>query len=378
MKTRWIKPVGAGLIMVVLVPLVATAQAPAVSPSHAYVVSGYGTVGGEKAQGTPGSFFASVAPIFLFQFTDKVLAETELEFELEEGATKTGLEYIDISILLNDYVTVTAGKFLLPFGVFGQRLHPNWINRFATFPPLFGHGGGVEGIQPLVPVMADIGVMTSAVIPVGGGGRSFTFAGFATNGPMAEESAEMGGGMGEIPELAFGETVADNNNNKMLGGRVGFVAPNFEINVSTIWSQWGKSEFEPFAETPLVFWGYNGAADVRVGSLEVRGEWLRLFLDAEEVDTATMTSTVETVKRWGGYAQASYRLGDWEPVVRFSLVEPNEGAANDRLYQYGLGLNYWITPSIAVMGAFELNRDKFDMGSDLKNNRVLMHWAFGF
>ncbi len=77
--------------------------------------------------------------MFLFQFMDRVLFEVELEFELTGGVTETGLEYAQLDFLLNDNITLTGGKFLVPFGVFGERLHPTWINKFPTSPPLYGH-----------------------------------------------------------------------------------------------------------------------------------------------------------------------------------------------------------------------------------------------
>lgn len=171
------------------------AQAAAPEPTHAYVVSGYGTAGAMKIENATSSFFASVSPIFLFQFSDRVLFESELEFELEEGATKTGLEYANIRVLPTDYVTITAGKFLLPFGVFIQRLHPTWINRFTSSPPIYGHEAEIPGLEPLLPIAADIGVMANVVRPLGGIGRDLTLSAFVSNGPAAE--GPMGGGMGE-------------------------------------------------------------------------------------------------------------------------------------------------------------------------------------
>lgn len=371
-----------GLSVLLLAAVPALSQEAVLRPTHTVVISGYGTAGAMKAQARPSSFFAQVAPIFLVQFTDRVLFESELEFELEEGATRTGLEYASISLLANDYLTVTAGKFLVPFGVFGQRLHPTWINRFTSMPPLFGHEGGIAGSVPLLPVLSDIGVMGSAVLPLRGPGRSITFSAFATNGPMPEDEThgaqQMAGEHGG-PDLGFGESVEDNNGDKMIGGRLGLVlAPQLEINLSALRAEWGHATTRPNVDRGLRFWGFNAAADIRVGPLELRSEWVRLAVDEEEIDTLAMTSEIESVNKWGGYVQAAYRVAAWEPVVRFSLVDPSDHDPRDRLTQYGFGLNYYLTPSISVMAAFELNRDRFDAGSDLENNRFLVHWAFGF
>ena len=356
-----------------------SAQDAATRPSHAFVVTGYGTAGGLKSEDLNSTFFATVAPIFLFQFSDRVIAETELEFALEEGVTRTGLEYMNISILPTDNLSISAGKFLVPFGVFIQRLHPTWINRFVSVPPAFGHEAEIRGIAPLLPVIADIGVMASAVLPVGPRGQDLTFSAFATNGPALEANGGMGGMAGGAPAVVFGESAQDNNGDKMVGGRAGLVlAPNAEIDISAIRASYGDAQVAPNTGKRLGLYGLDAAGEFRRGRVGVRSEWLYVGVDAEEIDTLAMTSMIRPLKRWGGYVQASARVGDWEPVLRFSYVEPDTRMADDELTQYGVGLNYYITPSISIMAAFELNRDRFEAGRDLTNNRALIHWAFGF
>jgi len=351
-------------------------------PSHGFVMSGYGTAGWSKAQGVPNGFFTSIAPILLFRMTDKMFAEAELEFALEDGATETGLEYATVHYLANDYLTVSAGKFIVPFGVFAQRIHPSWINRFTSAPPVFGSHGGVPGNDPLLPILADIGVMASAVAPLGGVGRSVTFSAYLTNGPRTAEhfGEEEDAGHGARPEFGFGSASGDNNDNKMLGGRVGLVlAPNFEVDASALTSRWGYAEVGGNLDKPLAFTGYNLAVEYRPrAELELRTEWVWIRTEMEEIEGAS--SVIETLPQFGGYVQAAYRHGVWEPVVRFSLVDQDQSSehGDTQLKQYGLGLNYWFSPSIAIMAAYEVNRDAFASGADLPNNRLLIHWAFGF
>jgi len=329
-----------------------------------------------KTQGLPNGSFASLNPVLLFRMTDKIFAEAELEFGFEDGGTATGLEYATVHYLANDYLTVSAGKFLVPFGVFSQRLHPSWINRFNSMPPFYGHRGGIPGVDPLLPVIGDIGAMVSTVAPLGGVGRSLTFSGYVTNGPRVSEH-DMGR---ERPDFAFGAFSGDNNNAKMVGGRVGLVlAPGFELDLSALRSKWGEGEMTPNLGTSLFLTGYNVAAEYRpVAALELRTEWMWLRTGVEHMDTTTSTSEIETQPQFGGYAQAALRQGAWEPVLRLGLVNINQAEENERLTQYGVGLNYWLSPSVAVMAAFELNRDHFNNGADMPNNRFLIHWAFGF
>ena len=51
-------------------------------------------------------------------------------------------------------------------------------------------------------------------------------------------------------------------------------------------------------------------------------------------------------------------------------VVQDEGAT-----QAAFGIDYWISPSIAVMAGYEINREK---GPEVDNDRLVAHLAFGF
>lgn len=380
--SRWLS---VALIGVLAAPTALAAQR-ADLPSHSLVVSGYGTAGWLRGDGLSNGFFTSLAPIFLFSMSDRVFAEAELEFELEDGVTRTGLEYATVHYLASDRVTASAGKFLVPFGVFSQRTHPTWINRFPSAPPIYGGHGGVPGNTPLLPILMDIGAMASVVMPLNGIGRSIALVGYLTNGPRVEaagdheEAEEEEDGHGALPDLAYGASSGDNNADKMVGGRASLVlAPGFELNLSALTARWGTGEVGVNQGKPLRVAGYNLAAEYRPrGGLEFRTEWVWTRTDLEEVEDAA--SMIETRAQFGGYTQATWRRGPWEPVARFTLVDHNQGgdAETTWLRQYGVGLNYWFGPSVALMAGYEFNRDNFDQGMDLANDRFLIHWAFGF
>ena len=53
-----------------------------------------------------------------------------------------------------------------------------------------------------------------------------------------------------------------------------------------------------------------------------------------------------------------------------------DGTVTDQgAWQAGFGLDYWFSPSIALMAGYELNRED-DLQID--NDRVIVHIAFGF
>lgn len=340
-----------------------------VLPTNSFVMSGYGTVGyftrtqGERIN----AFTASISPIFLFQFQDKILFEAEFEFELQEGVTETGLEYAQLDYVATDNITFVGGKFLVPFGVFGERLHPTWINKFPTSPPIYGHHVSAFGTAPLMPILADIGVMGRATITPGP--WQITLNSYVTQGPAVEgeiDAEEPDPGEFEAPELEFPASSSDNNTGKMTGLRLDIALPPwFEVNGSFL-----NGDYDDLGV--LDFTGWNLAAEFRHRQFEVRGEYMQIRQEIEALEG------FQTLRRHGFYAQASYRTGPWEPVLRWTQIFDDQldgTLVSGGARQAGFGLDYWVGPSVALMVGYELNRES---GVELDNDRIVAHVAFGF
>ncbi len=369
--TLWI---GAGTPLIGQEPSEPSEDRARVVPTNAFVVSGYGTTGYlYRTQGdNRNEFFASVNPIFLFQFQDRVLFETELEFAVEEGVTETGLEFAALNFLATDNLTLVAGKFLVPFGVFGERIHPTWINKFPSSPPIYGHGATGFGVRPLMPVLADLGAM--ARVASTPGPWQLGLSAYVTQGPSLEEHDEEPEGEGgegvegqvEIPDFDFPASSGDNNRNKMLGARFDIALPPwFEVNFSFLNGDYDE-------ENVLDFSAWNVAGEARYKGFELRGEYMQT---RQEIETE---GGFPTLVRNGMYAQLEYRWQRWAPIIRWTQTfdskldgEPEEEGA----HQAAFGLSYWFAPSIALMGGYEINRED---GERLENDRFLIHVAFGF
>jgi len=337
-----------------------TSTSTRIIPTNNAVLTGYGTVGyGHRSGGAGNAFNATFAPIFLWQFQDRFLFAAELEFEIEDGVTETGLEYAQLDMILTDNATGAAGKFLLPFGTFGDRLHPTWINKFPSTPPIYGHGAGF-GAEPLLPVLADIGVMAKAVMTPGR--WSIGLNGYVTQGAQIEGEADGT----NPPEVHFPASSGDNNSNKMMGGRLDVALPPWmEVSFSGF-----SGKYDP--NNVLDFSAWNIAAEARASNFEFRGEYVQT---RQEYET---TAGFPLKIRNGLYAQGAYRWRDFEPVVRWTQafnskvdgVETVDGAS-----QFGFSLSYWFTPSLALMAGYEINREN---GTDIDNDRFITHVAFGF
>ena len=82
-------------------------------------------------------------PVLLVPFGDHWLVEARGEFEgaFQQqpngsfgGPVSKHLDYLQADYIANPYVTITAGRFLTPFGIFNERLYPEWIRALQPDP----------------------------------------------------------------------------------------------------------------------------------------------------------------------------------------------------------------------------------------------------
>jgi len=86
-----------------------------------------------------------INPVLLVPLGDRWLVESRAEFEGQfqrppgggpyGGPVTKHVDYAQVDYIANPYITVTAGRFLTPFGIFNERLYPVWI-RFLQPDPL--------------------------------------------------------------------------------------------------------------------------------------------------------------------------------------------------------------------------------------------------
>ncbi len=85
-----------------------------------------------------------ISPVLLVPLGDRWLVESRAEFEGQfqrppDGGPYAGpvtkhVDYAQIDYIASPYVTVTAGRFLTPFGIFNERLYPVWIRALQPDP----------------------------------------------------------------------------------------------------------------------------------------------------------------------------------------------------------------------------------------------------
>ncbi len=344
--------------------------------SHAFVMTGFGELGYTDLQGRPSTFGAAVNPIFLWQVEENLLVETELEVELEDRVANMDLGYANLSYVLSDEWMIGGGKFLTPFGLFSERIHPSWINRLPDAPLVFAHGTG------LVPP-SSLGVWARGAVRQGDQRLNYAF--FLTNGP-AMTVADPGGGAegdhGATGALEF-DNYDDINSNKAFGGRLGFLpAPELEVGVSGMWADVLPAGME---QASARLYGLDVTFQHRIpswkGNLRFLAEWVWSQVDSVAFPGVRAFDN----RRNGGYLQASFRflgaasdfLSRIEPVVRFDrLNQPNDVEGSFDEQRWTFGVDYWIGPSAALKVAWRM--DEILNGDREEGDALLVQFAMGF
>ncbi|MEO7932024.1 MAG: hypothetical protein ABIT76_02590 [Chthoniobacterales bacterium] len=319
------------------------------------------------------NFSAKFSPIFIWEITDRLLFEGEVEMELENSDTVVKVEYAQMSYLLNDYLTLGVGKFLSPLNNFVERYEPGWINKLPDTPLAI-----YDGILP----ESHIGAQIRGVIPLGV--SRVNFAAYVANAPRL---------IANDPE-ALGQLQFDNfsslSNDKAVGGRIGFEPlPWLEVGYGAQVSD--VSDADGLVGSPRAL---LQSVDLRVkrdspffkGGFTLLGQyaWTDVGRETYDADGSLGVGPVTfDNKRSGGYLQLSYRpkqlsefLNHFEAVVRADEVNaPSDapGAFDEK--RLTVGLNYYLLSATVVKAAYELDERN---NGEPNQNGFLLQFSSGF
>lgn len=355
-----------GLLLVGMVPVGASAQTGETSPENSgtrkFLLTGYGTANFVIPKEEPSTFSAGFNPVFLWKLSDHMLFEAEVEFELEEGTTETGLEYAQLWYTTSGPIMFGAGKYLNPSNMFIERLHPTWINKLPDIPlGLSGHGG----VQLLAGTQ--IGAQARGALPISS--AMLTYAAYISNGPALnteepppDEMEEHEHGAGPPGSLNFNNT-PDNNDNKAVGGRIAFLpVPELELGYG-IESGKASGEDSVFKDEDVPYLNnvvdltYVGNIQLIRGKLDIRGQYVWLNVDNPNIAPLDFENDSRA-----GFGQVAYRPDQsGSPVVsRFEIVArydeerlPDGAPESVDLTRWTGGLNFWIAPTSVLKVAYE-------------------------
>jgi porin-like protein len=297
-------------------------------------------------------------PIFHYGYKDFLLLESEFEFEIgEDGETEVALEYLTIDWFINDYIALVAGKFLSPIGQFQQNLHPGWINKLPTAPIGFMH----DQAQP----SAEVGVQLRGGfnVPIFDDASLMNYAVYVGNGPILELNEDGD----EIEAVEAAGFTSDEDDNKVFGGRLGFVPfANMEVGVS---GGLGNLALEDESDRDYDVLGFD--LFYRWKNLDLRGEYIK-----QKVGALASSVAPEGQKWEAWYAQASYKLmpSKFELVARYADFNSNHG--DQAQEQWALGLNYLFAAQGMAKFSYEFNDGL--AGEATNDNKFLIQLSYGF
>ena len=329
-----------------------------------FLLTGYAFAGYSDSEQSNSSFNAGFFPILLWRINDNIFVEAEAEFELEDGKTNVALEFSQLSYLLNDYVTLGVGKFLNPTNYFIERLEPAWINKLPDQPLSVDGKNRIQG-------KTQLGAQVRGGVPlrmIGLDSSRLGYAFYASNGSELTDD-------GSLNHKNF----SDIDNNKLVGGRVGFVPwPGFEVGygfeVGGVRDSLNKSLD---TTTHVVDANYVQSSPMIGGRLDFRAQWAWRTIDRSRVVGLDFKNKVN-----GGYGQIAYQpsllnikwIRDLEGVFRYDRMDQPSGSSFTDRSRYTVGLNYYLAPTTMFKFAYEFD----DRTNDKDNDTLLFQVTTGF
>lgn len=323
-------PTRAGLLVLVsLFVVLAHAQDDDVSIKPVPILTGstayFTRVNGGQFQDAP-----TVSPLLLFPLGDKWLVEAKGNYSdtfakggegYYESTSAYGMAYAQLDYIANRFVTVSAGRFITPFGIYGERFAPNWIRALQVTP---------------------------LTVPITSGS---SLGGMLRGGfPAGTQKAEI--------NYAFYFSTANTNHitatNRSTGGRMGFFLPGPRLEIGASFQQLLQGD--------------------RSHSVGLHAEWqpnaLPLTLRSECVHASGLNGS-------GYWIESTYRLSQIRPLRRLEMVGRAQqffadpkltpalvrklGALGRDTNQGDLGMNYYLNRDVRASASygrqFILNKD---------------------
>ena len=339
-----------------------------------FLITGDAAIGFTGQRGTDSTFSAGVAPRFLWLIGDNL--EFDAGFDINIGRDDGGsnqttfdLTIASASYIVNDYLVVGGGLFVVPFAAYHRDFDPPWINKLPDDPLVFSDGGLAPG--------SALGVFVSGTIPVGP--TRVNYSVYAINGPELNTTDG---------SLGF-DNFTDQNNNKAIGGRIGWVPiPQMEVGYSIMC---GRASPDTFASTnallQAVDFNYTRDVDWLMGNVSLRAEWVFSHVDRADYGTPDAPLTFRN-DRNGGYVQASYRPShvsnkyarNLEFIFRYDRMDvPTEVSAlgpglSGWEQRYTYGVDYWLDARSVLKVAYECD----EKGNAPGASQLMFQFGLGF
>jgi hypothetical protein len=340
-------------------------------------------VGYSSIQHQPsGFYFGEFTPDFLLKLNDWIFLSAEIGIG-SDGSVSAG-SFAEADFFVNDWLTVSAGRFVAPIGTYNLRLNNPWINKLPGDAP----GSGPLLWQQVLPPVSLLGLQASGAFYLGRSPLKLEYNAYVSNGLNVTPGMPPNPNINELANLEnMTNTFNIITNDKAMGGRVGLWYP--EMGVSGGLSGLYNGDY--------VAGGFENNFYLCALDLNYhRGNWDARF---EYGMSFQQTSGFigNNIRREGLHTQIAYRPWDLPPgplqktelVYRFGYVDFHgiDPAAIDvttfstlvdvpiRRSQHEFGINYYFYPRMVIKFAYQLNDE---VRFHLHDSQFLTELAWGW
>ncbi len=289
-------------------------------------------------QGGANVFQPVLAPVLVIPLVDRFLIESradlrEVIFRQDgtsgpyKGEFFGTLEYLQLDFDATPHLTLTAGRFLTPFGIFNERLSAIWIDKFQDAPYIAAIGTGMGYSDGL---MARGALISN---------RSYVVnyeAYFSTLSTINKLESQRG-----------------------VGGRIGLFLPGARLEVGT---SYRRTLQDPRTNSE----GVDLSWEPYSVPLEVKGEWAR--------SSSGNGYWIQASYRLSHFGGANSALARLEPVFRMQQFFRSQPVSDDSLPSSNasrpeFALNYYLPHEIRLNASYA--RQYFAQSTDTNV------WEFG-
>ena len=315
-KDMWVRALWVALLSALIGP-------PAWAQSNVPVISGgAGFLGGSEGGVT--FFQPVVAPVLTVPLGEKWLIESRADLRgvifREQGTTGPfrgrffgTLEYLQLDYNATSRLTITAGRFLTPFGIFNERVSPIWINKLQD-PPLIAAIGTQAGYSN----------------------------GFMVRGAVVSRSNYA------VNYTAYFSTLSSVDNlrsRRSVGGRAGVFFPRTRLELGT---SFGRS-LQDVRRNSV---GLDVSWTPYQVPLDIKGEWAH--------SPSGHGFWLQTAYRLSHFRGPDSKLGRLEPVFRTDQFWRSQPIPGDFLpgadrRRLNFGLNYYLPHEVRLNASYSRN-----------------------
>jgi hypothetical protein len=268
------------------------------------------------------------SPMLLWRHGTKWLMEFEPSFD----GNSIGVNWANISYFAAPGLTVRAGYFVLPFGIYNKRLAAGWIDKVAPDPV----GIDLPG--------SDFGIGISGGLPLGNMKWSYDIS--LTNGLQLLPDGEL-----------QGAGIVDNNNNKTVSGRLSllpFSNSSLEIGVSGLYGGVADAG-SSYQNANVTMYGadLNFVKRLSPFLINIKGQYNRILVNNQQYTKPTDSSAYTfDNKSTSAFAQLSIRATGAESALIKNLElafryvpfkTPLNSMWGQTYDEEDLGLDYWLS-----------------------------------